>query len=46
VSPPGPEGMDDDTIQMSEAMAINDAIGTPPGSWNPPFAPGALLYSF
>jgi len=46
VSPPGPQGMDDDTIQYTESMAINDAIGTPPGSWNPPFSPGALLYSF
>lgn len=46
VSPPGPESMDDSSIPMFEALSINEAVGTPPGSFIPPFTSGALIYSF
>lgn len=46
VSPPGPEDFDESTIPFTETMSINEAIGTPPGSFIPPFTPGALIYSF
>lgn len=46
VSPPGTEDMDLNTIPFTESMDINEAEGTPPGSFIPPFTAGALIYSF
>lgn len=42
---PPPDTMDDDSIPFTESLQINDAIGTPPGSFIPPFTPGALVYT-
>lgn len=45
VSPPGPEAMDECSLEFTYAVQINEAVGTPPGSFNPPFTPGALIYT-
>jgi hypothetical protein len=42
---PPPEEMDDDSVPFTESLQINDAIGTPPASFIPPFTPGALVYT-
>jgi hypothetical protein len=42
---PPPEEMDDCSIPFTESLQINDAIGTPPASFLPPFTPGALVYT-
>lgn len=42
---PPPEDMDDCSIPFTESLQINDAIGTPPASFLPPFTPGALVYT-
>lgn len=40
------EEIDQDTVSMVESLAINEAVGTPPGSGIPPFTSGSLIYSF
>lgn len=42
---PPPDAMDDDSIPLVESLQLNEAVGTPPGSGNPPFTPGALIYT-
>jgi hypothetical protein len=42
---PPPEEMDDDSIPFTESLQLNEAIGTPPASFLPPFTPGALIYT-
>lgn len=42
---PPPTEMDDDSIPMIESLQLNEAIGTPPASFIPPFTPGALIYT-
>lgn len=42
---PPPDAMDDDSIPLIEALQLYEAIGTPPGSFIPPFTPGALIYT-
>lgn len=42
---PPPDAMDDDSFAMVDSMQINQADGTPPGSHNPPFTSGTLLYA-
>lgn len=43
VSPPGPEEMDSSSVLLTEEGQIHEAVGTPPGSGNPPFTQGALI---
>lgn len=41
---PPPDAMDDCSIAFTEVLQINEAVGTPPGSGNPPFTSGAQIY--